>query len=70
LQVDANGSKEHTVSIFRAEVPAFSPEDGESMFLQNVGIYLQVHTAPKTRTASVGRQLPGGDGFILQQSHI
>ncbi|KDR21072.1 hypothetical protein L798_04131 [Zootermopsis nevadensis] len=28
----------------------FSPEDGDSMFMQNVGICLQVHTAQKTRS--------------------
>jgi hypothetical protein len=28
----------------------FSPEDGDSMFLGNVGIYLRVYTAPKPRT--------------------
>jgi hypothetical protein len=36
LQVDTNVSKKHTVSIF-------SHDDGDSTFLQNVGIYLQVH---------------------------
>jgi hypothetical protein len=36
-------------SIFRAE------EDGDSMFLQNVGIYLQVHTALQPRTTSIIR---------------
>jgi hypothetical protein len=28
----------------------FNPEDGDSMFLQNVRIYLQVHTASQPRT--------------------
>jgi hypothetical protein len=32
----------HTVSIF-------SPEDGDSIFLRNVGIYRRVYTAPKPR---------------------
>jgi hypothetical protein len=27
----------------------FSPEDGDRMFLRNVGIYRRVHTAPKPR---------------------
>jgi hypothetical protein len=31
-------SEEHTTSIF-------SSEDGNSIFLRNVGIYLQIHTA-------------------------
>jgi hypothetical protein len=40
-------SEKHTVSIFRAE-------DGDSMFLRNVGIYRRVYTAPKPRgTTSV-----------------
>jgi hypothetical protein len=29
----------------------FSPEDGDSMFLRNVGIYLQVYTASRLRTS-------------------
>jgi hypothetical protein len=29
-----------------------SPEDGDSMFLRNVGIYRRVYTAPKPRTAT------------------
>jgi hypothetical protein len=36
-RLDTTVSEEHTVSIF-------SPEDGDSMFLRNFGIYLQVHT--------------------------
>jgi hypothetical protein len=36
---------EHIVSIFRAE-------DGDVMFLQNVGIYRRVYTAPKPRISS------------------
>jgi hypothetical protein len=27
----------------------FSPEDGDSMFLRNVGIYLRIYTASKTQ---------------------
>jgi hypothetical protein len=38
LQVDTNILEKHTVSIFR-------DEDGDSMFLQNTGIYQQVHMA-------------------------
>jgi hypothetical protein len=64
LLVDANVSEKHAVSIFRADVGAlpssfasqilykpyhFSPEDGEIMFLQNVGIDLQNHTAQNPR---------------------
>jgi hypothetical protein len=30
----------------------FSPEDGGSMFLQNVGIYLRVYTASQPRRTS------------------
>jgi hypothetical protein len=41
-------SEEFFVSIFRT-ASSFSPEDGDSMFLLNVGIYLQIHTA-KTNT--------------------
>jgi hypothetical protein len=43
--VDSNVSEKHTVSFF-------SPEDGERMFLRNVGIYLWVYTAPGPRTSS------------------
>jgi hypothetical protein len=35
--------KKHAVSIF-------SPEDGVSMFLRNVGIHLRVHTAATQKT--------------------
>jgi hypothetical protein len=35
----------HTVSIF-------SPEDGDSMFLQNVGLYLQVYMVSQPRSTS------------------
>jgi hypothetical protein len=35
-----NVSEEH-----RPAVSVFSPEDGDSIFLRNVGTYLQVHTA-------------------------
>jgi hypothetical protein len=42
---DASVSVKHTVSIF-------SPEDGNSMFLRNVGIYRRVHTSSKPRTSS------------------
>jgi hypothetical protein len=30
----------------------YSPEDGDSMFLRNVGIYRRVYTAPKPRRIS------------------
>jgi hypothetical protein len=30
----------------------FSPEDRDSMFLRNVGIYQRVYTAPKPRSSS------------------
>jgi hypothetical protein len=30
----------------------FSPEDGDSIFLRNVGIYLHVYTASQPRTLS------------------
>jgi hypothetical protein len=43
LQVDNNVSGKHTVSIFRAEY------DGDSMFLRNAGVYLQVYTALQPR---------------------
>jgi hypothetical protein len=43
--VDASGSEKHDVS-------NFSPEDEDSMFLQNVGNYQQVYMAPKTRSSS------------------
>jgi predicted metal-binding protein len=51
-QADTNASKNHTASIFRAHVQGRryfladnSPEDGDSMFLRNACIYLQVQTA-------------------------
>lgn len=49
-----NVSEEHNVSIFRDKdgralekhtVPTLSPKDGDGMFLRNIGIYLQIHTA-------------------------
>jgi hypothetical protein len=40
--VDANVSEQHTASIFRAE-------NVGNIFLRNVGIYLQVHTASQPR---------------------
>jgi hypothetical protein len=43
--VDTNVLEKHTVSMFRAE-------DGDSMFLRNVGFYRQVYTAPKPRITS------------------
>jgi hypothetical protein len=30
----------------------FSPEDGDSMFFRNVGIYLRIYTTPKPRAAT------------------
>jgi hypothetical protein len=42
LQADWNLSEEHTVSIL-------GPEDGGSISLRNVGIYLQVHIALQPR---------------------
>jgi hypothetical protein len=42
LKVDTNVSEKHTVSIF-------SSEDGDSMFLRNVEIYLWVPTASQPR---------------------
>jgi hypothetical protein len=39
-------------------VSIFIPEDGDSMFLQNDGIYRRVYTAPKPiRTSSVRNML-------------
>jgi hypothetical protein len=36
----------------------FSPEDGDSIFLRNVGIYRRVYTAPKPRrTSSINRSI-------------
>jgi hypothetical protein len=32
-----------------------SPEDGDSMFLRNVSIDLQIHTAPKPKTSAETR---------------
>jgi hypothetical protein len=31
---------------------SWNPEDGDSMFLRNVGIYLRVHTVSQPRTTS------------------
>jgi hypothetical protein len=43
------------VMAVRMMMPFFSPEDGDSVFLQNVGIYQLVYMVSKpTRTASSG----------------
>jgi hypothetical protein len=42
LQQDLKVWRWHTIC-------TFSPEDGDSMFLRNVGIYLRVHTASQHR---------------------
>jgi hypothetical protein len=48
--IDTNVSEKNT-PFFRAE--GTSPEDGDSIFLRNVGIYRRVYTVPKLRrTAS------------------
>jgi hypothetical protein len=45
-QIDASVSEKRTVSIY-----IFSPEDGDSVFLRNFGMY-RVYTVPKpTKTA-------------------
>jgi hypothetical protein len=44
--VDTNVSEEHSLSIFRAE-------DGGSMFLRNVGVYLQDHAALQHRKTNI-----------------
>jgi hypothetical protein len=49
--VDTNVSEENSVSIF-------SPEDGDGMFLRNVCIYLQVHTALLPSRLSSTSSLP------------
>jgi hypothetical protein len=53
---DVSFSKKHTVSICRAIVTSqhhhFGPEDGDSMFLRNVCIYLRTYIAPNPRTSS------------------
>jgi hypothetical protein len=36
----------------RFDLRHFSPEDGDSMLLRNVGIYRRVYTAPKPRRTS------------------
>jgi hypothetical protein len=36
----------------------FSPEDGYSMIIRNVGTYLQVYTQPKSTTSSSSTPLP------------
>jgi hypothetical protein len=38
-------------------VSIFNPEDGDGMFLQNIGIYLQVHTTSQPRTATLTNSL-------------
>jgi hypothetical protein len=45
LSVDASVSEKHTAAIF-------NPEDGDNMFLRNVGMNLSVYTAPKPRRTS------------------
>jgi hypothetical protein len=42
-QRDDNVSEKYTVSIFRDE------DDGDSVFLRNVGIYLRVYTSTKRK---------------------
>jgi hypothetical protein len=42
--VGANGLKKCAVSVFRAK--HFSPEDGNSMLLQNTGFHQSDHVAP------------------------
>jgi hypothetical protein len=52
--VDTDVSEKHAVSIFSpvGDVSIIRAEDGDSMFLLEVGIYLQVHTALQPRTTS------------------
>jgi hypothetical protein len=38
-------------------VSIFNPEDGDGMFLQNIGIYLQVHATSQPRTATLTNSL-------------
>jgi hypothetical protein len=40
----------------------FRPEDGDSMFLQNAGIYLKVHTALQPRRPTSTRDISGSHG--------
>jgi hypothetical protein len=40
-------------SYVHTDVSIFSPEDGDSMFFRNVGIYLRVHKASQPRTFSL-----------------
>jgi hypothetical protein len=47
--VGNNVLKKHTVSIFRASSANFSPEDGDSVFLGILCIYLRVYMASKTQ---------------------
>jgi hypothetical protein len=39
-------------------VSIFSPEDGDSMFLRNAGIYLRVYTAKKLIRTSLSSSPP------------
>jgi hypothetical protein len=45
FQVDADVSEKHAISIFRGCLVTSAPEDGDGMFLRNVGIDLQIHGA-------------------------
>jgi hypothetical protein len=39
-------------------VSIFSPEDGDSIYFRNVGIYRRVYKAPKLRTSSSSTNHP------------
>jgi hypothetical protein len=45
----------------------FSPEDGDSMFLRNVGVYLQIHMALLPRRPTMTNSLPFKLCFIYSR---
>jgi hypothetical protein len=48
----------------------FSPEDGGSMFLRNIGVYLQVHTALQPRRPTENFSLTLLKIFIFVNSQL
>jgi hypothetical protein len=51
-QIQKNDKKPVKISSNASGISIFSPEDGSSTFLRNVGIYLQHNTALKHRTTT------------------
>jgi hypothetical protein len=58
-----------TIGFLNSEVNHFSPEDGDIMFLRNVGIYLRTYTAPKPRSSSYHQRISISAFQRLQQAY-